>query len=631
MNFLHIRLLFMIWLIPFVLLMWIWGMRRRAIILNAYASIYSQQHILMNWEPKRRWFKAALILLTLLFMIIAMSGPQYGYRWQEMEQKGVDLMLAIDCSRSMLAQDIKPTRLDRAKREIIDLLAMLKGDRIGLVAFSGIAFLQCPLTLDYSTFNIFLENLTPDFLPVGGTNLSDAITVAISGFNIKDNTEKAIILITDGENTGKDVKDAVDEARKANIKIFSIGVGKDEGIPIPDASGGFKKDAGGNIVLSKLDEATLKQIAENTNGAYVRSIAGDMDLDMIYSKHIKKDMQDKTLTSSRKKVWEDRYQWCLAIAILFGIWELLYPAGKFKKRLIACIFGYCLGTLMFMGVAEATNVYDTVQKGLEAYNRADYDKALKYFIDAQLEDPERPEVEYNLGNVYYRQGDFANAAKHFSKALSSENVQLKQRAQYNLGNALYRQGKYDEAIAAYEAALKLNSQDKDSKENLEFVKQVQAQVKEQQEKDKNQCDKPSDQKQDDKNQQQSDDKKSDDDTKENKEQKDQPSSDENKQEKSEQEQQQDKSQTQQGNEDEQQQQSYGKEMNEDQQPSGGTDEQKEQEQKETQAMAQGDTQDKPPEDQNNPSAAERLLNRLKDQPGRVMIPMYEKRQVEKDW
>ncbi len=266
-------------------------------------------------------------LCTLFFLVLALSGPQYGYKWQEIERKGIDIIVALDCSRSMLATDISPTRLDRAKREVYDLLTMLQGDRIGLVAFSGTAFLQCPLTLDYNAFHLFLKTLTPDFLPVGGTDIFGAVSVSIAGFEEKANSEKAVILITDGENTGDDdPMKAAEEAEKAGVKLFCIGVGSGDGVPVPDKEGGFKKDKSGNIVLSKMDEDTLKKMAIRTGGTYVRSVSGDMDLDAIYKDEIRGKMEASTLQSGRKQIWEDRYQWFLGFAIIALMIELFLPA-----------------------------------------------------------------------------------------------------------------------------------------------------------------------------------------------------------------------------------------------------------------------------------------------------------------
>ena len=225
MSFSAINMLWLIWAVPVMLLVCLWGLRKRKAILSGYASEKGLFAISPHISAFRRWTKTVLLLVTILLMAVSLAGPQYGYSWKEIERRGVDLMLVLDCSRSMLAEDIRPNRLERAKREVLDLLGMLRGDRVGLVAFAGTAFLQCPLTLDYEGFHLFLDALNPGFLPVGGTDLAGAVSTATSAFNQEEATDKAIILITDGETTGEDPLAAARKAAEAGIKLFCIGVG----------------------------------------------------------------------------------------------------------------------------------------------------------------------------------------------------------------------------------------------------------------------------------------------------------------------------------------------------------------------------------------------------------------------
>lgn len=301
MTFSDMDMLWLIWAVPVLFLFCFWGLRKRNRILARYATARGLAAISPDTVASRRWIKAAMLLMVVVLGVISIAGPQYGYQWRQIEQKGVDLIIALDCSKSMLATDIQPTRLDRAKREVVDLLNLLQGDRVGLVAFSGTAFLQCPLTLDYAAFHLFLSTLTPDFLPVGGTDIGMAIETALSGFNTTDASDKAVILITDGESTGEDPLKAAKAAADAKVRLFCIGVGATDGVPIPTAGGGFAKDATGNIVLTRLDEATLKKVAVMTGGGYVRSVAGNMDLETIYTKHIRKEMEATTLSQQKKK------------------------------------------------------------------------------------------------------------------------------------------------------------------------------------------------------------------------------------------------------------------------------------------------------------------------------------------
>jgi len=617
MKFNQIEMLFLIWAIPVFFLVIVHGMKTRQAILARFASPKGLDAIAPETDSGRRWIKAGLVLCSLLFICLALSGPQYGYKWQTIEQKGVDIIVAIDLSRSMLATDIQPTRLDRAKREIYDLLAMLKGDRMGLVAFAGTAFLQCPLTLDYEAFNIFLNSLTPDSMPVGGTDISGAIAASLSAFDLNTASQKAIILITDGENTGKaDPMEAAESARKAGVKLFCIGVGSDEGVPLPAETGGIKKDRSGNIILTRIDEETLKKMAALTGGAYVRSVAGSMDLDVIYTKEIRGKMEASTLSTDKKQIWEDRFQWVLALAIIALGAELFVPAVRKKAAVLGMMF-----LLLWSVPVHAGN---PLREGIDAYNQGAYDKALKLFIDAQLDHPDRPDILYNIGNAYYHTGDYEAAAKSYKEALKTENKLLQQKAHYNLGNADFRKKQYEDALKNYEDALKLNPDDIQAKQNLEYVKQVMEQVKEQQ------------------NQQQKGDKKSDSEQKEPKQDPSKEGQDPEK--KAEQKEQSPKDRGEQPQTDEKNADKdksspdFGNEMTD--KDEKGPDASKEtagkkaEPKKPEDKKEQGALPSKPadnPDNSEEKKKAEQLLNRLKDQPGKAMIPAYGKTNVEKDW
>lgn len=417
------------------------------------------------------------MLTCLLFLAASLSGPLYGFRWRTVERKGVDLIVALDCSRSMLASDIKPDRLSRAKREILDLLNRLTGDRVGLVAYAGTAFMQSPLTVDYAGFNIFLNALTPDYLPVGGTDVAGAIDTALESFDPESPAEKAVVLITDGEPTGGDPVEAAARAKEAGVRIFVIGVGSAEGAPVPGRDGGFRKDASGNIVLSRLGEETLKQIAKVSGGTYVRSVAGDMDWDVIYNKGIRGGMKAETLESGRIMVWEDRYQWPLALAIAALAAEILLPLGRRAAALLLLPLFLVPGP----SPASAAGASGLVREGLGHYEAGRYDKALKSFIDAQVEEPGSPEIAYDLGNAYYRAGEFEEAMRNYQVAARDGEKQLRRDALFNHGNAAYRLGRLEEAIEKYGEVLTENPEDGDARKNLEFVK-LQLEKKKQQKK-----------------------------------------------------------------------------------------------------------------------------------------------------
>jgi Ca-activated chloride channel family protein len=267
----------------------------------------------------RRFLKSLLLLISLGLMVFALAGPRWGSHYQEVSRKGVDIMVLVDVSPSMLVEDVEPNRLQRARREILDLLRIVQGDRLGLIAFSGAAFVQCPLTLDYGALEMFLNALEPDLVPVPGTDLGAAIEAGLSAFDPKSETDKVMILITDGEDNENKGLEAAQKAEGQGVKIFVFGIGEASGGPIPltDGKGGFKKDKEGNLILSKLDEESLRRVAAMTGGVYVRSVAGDLDLDILYFDGIKPRTEAETLKSGKIKVYEERFTIFVLAALLF--------------------------------------------------------------------------------------------------------------------------------------------------------------------------------------------------------------------------------------------------------------------------------------------------------------------------
>ncbi len=296
---------------------WAFKARRQALYQIIASPLASRLSASVDWPMRRT--KTVLICAGALFMVLALIGPQWGFRWQEVKRRGVDIVIVLDVSKSMLAEDVKPSRLERAKLAIQDLLGQLKGDRIGLVAFAGTSFIQCPLTVDYGAFSLTLDELNVETIPRGGTALAEAIRSSAKAFEASSSDSRALILITDGEDHAGAALEAAKTVAKEGIKIFCIGIGTAEGelIPITDAAGNrtFLKDREGRTVKSRLDESTLQQIALAANGSYVRSTSTAFGLDRVYSERISK-LAPKEEESSRKKQPYLRYQWPLAMALL---------------------------------------------------------------------------------------------------------------------------------------------------------------------------------------------------------------------------------------------------------------------------------------------------------------------------
>lgn len=330
MKLAHLWMLHFLWLVPLTAVTLVVSVRKRRQAMEIFADAKLLARLTGPEQKRKRFFKGFLLLAGIALMLFALAGPRWGSHYQEVSQKGVDIMLLVDVSRSMLVEDIKPSRLERARREILDFLKVVQGDRVGLVAFSGAAFVQCPLTLDYGALEMFLGTLEPDLIPVPGTDIGAAIDTGLSAFDFKSETDKVIILITDGEdNEGKGLE-ASRKARDRGVRVFVFGMGDPAGGPVPasDGQGGFKKDRGGKVVLSKLDEKGLKQIASQTGGTYVRSVAGDLDLDLLYFDGIKSVTEARTLKSGKIRVFEERFPIFVAAAFLLLIIEATIAERK---------------------------------------------------------------------------------------------------------------------------------------------------------------------------------------------------------------------------------------------------------------------------------------------------------------
>lgn len=630
MSFDRTAMLFWIWAVPVLFLFFLYGFRRRRRLLRRFAS----ERVLPVLIPSadRRGLRAALVLAAVALGVLAMAGPQYGFHWEEIEQQGVELIVALDCSRSMLAADVSPTRLDRAKREIFDLLGRLQGDRVGLVAFAGTAFLQCPLTIDYAAFYLFLDTLGPDMLPVGGTDLAAAVRTSLDAFGEPTEADRAVILITDGEQTGEgDPLAAARAAAEAEVRLFCIGVGGPSGVPVPDAQGGLRKDAEGNIVITRLDEATLREMAAISGGGYVRSVAGDMDLDTIYERDIRGRMEAAAIEGGRRRVWEDRYQWPLALAVLALLLEMLLPplAGNGRGRKVLPVV---LAALL-IGAPGAVRAESRFEQGMTAYQAGEYETALDHFLQAQVDRPDDPRLLYNIGNAYYRLGEFESAARHFRMAAEAEDADpgLRQQALYNEGNARFRAQEYEAALENFDAAIAaardLGVEDRHAAENRAFVEKVMNQ--------------PPPPQQESPQSGEGDESESEDQESDSAESGDQNQDSENSESQSDPEEGENSSD---GDSQSSPDESESAQSQESQDSSGGDesgeesasppppipDEETPEEESPGAAMAENE-ESGGEADEAAAAQAQRILNRLEDRPGRALIPRYGERKVERDW
>jgi Ca-activated chloride channel family protein len=308
-----------LWLLSALILFYIWSYKRRRRDMEKFARKELLNDLTFSLDSRMQKLKAVFIFVSIFIIIMSLMRPQWGFEWKEVKRSGLDILIAMDTSKSMLAEDVKPNRLERSRLAVKDLIKKLHGDRIGLIAFSGNAFLQCPLTSDYSGFMLSLDDTNVYSIPKGGTSISNAIRVALDSYEGGKKKYKVLVIITDGEDHEGNAVEWAEKAKEQGIKIYAIGIGTNEGdlIPVTDESGQkmFLKDSSGNIVKTRLDEDTLQNIALTTGGSYVKAASIEFGLDLIYDEKLSK-MEKGDLEDKMVKKYNEKFQIPLAIAFL---------------------------------------------------------------------------------------------------------------------------------------------------------------------------------------------------------------------------------------------------------------------------------------------------------------------------
>jgi Ca-activated chloride channel family protein len=430
-------------------------------------------------------------------LVFVLARPQWGFDWEEARQRGLDIIVAIDTSKSMLAEDIAPNRLKRAKLAALDLLRLARTDRVGLVAFAGTAFLQCPLSLDDEAFRQSVEALDVSVIPQGGTALAEAIYTARSAFKEKNDNYKVLVLFTDGEDHDGHALEAAKEVAKEGMRIFTVGVGTANGevLRTADAKGrtDFIKDTEGNAVKSRLNESLLRQIAEATDGFYLL-LGGADTMKLLYERRLA-PLPKAEFAVRRIRRYHEHYQWFLGAAIALLLVEVFIPERKRVPRTEAIVSApnvelrravALLALLAYPAFALASP-----SSALKRYQKGRFDAALHEYERLLEKQPDDPRLHYNAGAAAYRVQDYEEAAKHLQSALTTPDLPFQQRAYYNLGNAQFRLGEenedldkkrqsWEQAAGSYESALKLDPKDADAKFNLDVVRQKLEELKQEQ-------------------------------------------------------------------------------------------------------------------------------------------------------
>ncbi len=502
MNFAYGHILWLLLVIPSLLLLFFWWAgHERQRLMTQFIQARLLPGLISGVSPTRQKVRFGLLIAAVTLLLVALARPQWGFTWEESKQKGLDIVVAIDTSKSMLAEDIAPNRLTRAKLAALDLMQQAKSDRLGLVAFAGGAFLQCPLTIDDNAFRQSVESLDVNIIPQGGTAVAEAITTALTAFKEGDNY-KVLVLFTDGEDNDENAVSAAEAAAKEGMKIFTIGIGTAEGelLRVKDAKGrtDYIRDAEGNVVKSRLNEGLLQQIAGATEGGFYLPLRGAKAIDTLYEKGLaplpKSEGQEKLV-----KRFHERYHWPLAAAILLLLVEILLPERRAPSRREkksepkkagavpgAPTVAATLALILLPILATASP-----SSALREYNAGKFDRALKEYQRSLEKTKADPRLHFNAGAAAYRDGKLDEAAKHFGQAATAPDLKLQEQAYYNLGNTLYRAGEslpdpkkqietWEGAVKQFESAMKLNTNSADAKFNHEFVKQRLEELKQQQ-------------------------------------------------------------------------------------------------------------------------------------------------------
>jgi Ca-activated chloride channel family protein len=492
MRFENSHLLWLLLVIPPALAVFFWwASRSRQKLLSQFIHARLLSQLTVGISPARRKMRFIFLILAVAFLIIALARPQYGFDLQKVEQRGLDIVVAVDTSKSMLTADIAPDRLERAKLAALALMQDAKSDRLGLVAFAGDAFLECPLTVDNTAFQQSVQALNVNSIPEGGTDLAAAINTALTAFKEKDH-HRVLVLLTDGEDNESETGAlaAAKDAAKDGLEIFTIGIGTAAGdlIRVTDANGNsdYVRDAQGNVVKSHLNEPLLKQIASVTGGFYL-PLRGADTMDTLYERGLAPlpKSEGEAMTIRR---YHEQFQWPLGAAILALLAEMFLPERSRSKvqspksKVQATAVAALMAIFLIPIAADGSP-----SSALHNYNSGNFTNALQEFEQLAQTRTNDLRLVFDAGAAAYRATNYDEALKNFQLVTLSPDLDLQQQAFYNLGNTLYRMGElkftpdsdgldameesWTNAAQSYAHAVQLNTNDADAVYNLSFVKQ----------------------------------------------------------------------------------------------------------------------------------------------------------------
>jgi Ca-activated chloride channel homolog len=462
-------------ILPILVALYVAMLYWRRNTLKKVGSTDNVQQQILGFIPARATLKFVLAALSLSLLIIGTANLQKGGSTETVQRKGVDVMVALDVSKSMLAKDVEPDRLSKAKLLINRLTDKMSSDRIGLVIFAGRSYLQVPLTVDYSALKLLLQTVTPDMVPTQGTVIGDAIEMGNQSFSRKERKFKSMVIISDGEDHDEAAIEKAKEAADAGVIIHTVGIGSPQGAALFDpGTQATKLDEQGNPVISKLNERALKNIAAAGNGTYTLLSNTDDAANKIIEEL--DAMEQRSIGAVVYANYISYFQYFLLAALLLLLTEWMLPGAQKAKRQ-SSLMAKTILMLLFFCLSNTHSLYaqnsrKLIANGNQLYSQGKYkDAAALYGKALQTDTQNMQKSAYNLGNALYKQKQVEPARKAYEAAAKkTSNKQESAQTNYNIGNTYMSEKKWEEAIESYKKTLRQNPQDADAKYNLAYAK-----------------------------------------------------------------------------------------------------------------------------------------------------------------
>ena len=495
--------LWLLWILPILVIVRLIGWRRRVVKLRKLGDPELLKQLMPGISPYRPTVKFGLMLAALGLLVVMLARPQMGSKISHDKRQGIETIICLDISNSMLAEDVVPSRLDKSKMLIENMVDNFTNDKIGLIVFAGDAFVQLPITSDYVSAKMFLQDINPGLIQTQGTNIAEAVDLATKSFTQQSNVGRAIVIITDGENHEPGATEAAEAAKKKGINVFVLGVGNPKGAPIPTGDGNYLKDHAGNTVMTALNEDMCKQLAQAGSGQYIH-VDNTSDAEKSLNDALTK-LQKGDTTSVIYSEYDEQFQAVGILVILLLILEICIlevknPLLRNMKFFDKISMGTKLGKksallvmlMLFcgMGSMQAQNDRDFIREGNRAFKARKWSQAETQYRKAISKNNKNPQAIYNLGCALLMQQKDSMAMQQFQNAAQLESNKLRRSKSYhNMGVVFQGHRDYAKAIECYKMALRCNPQDDETRYNLALCKKLLKNQPQQNNQNKNQKDK----------------------------------------------------------------------------------------------------------------------------------------------